>query len=113
MKRLCGLVATAALFAGVLISAGHAEPAGPLAGLEAICLHQGGTFQPGVPAGIAWCTNTGFIVYSQIPGSNEHSQLVAIDRLCKATGFGGVRPFGKGTPDGGFAVVAWGCFAAT
>jgi hypothetical protein len=112
MKWLCGLVATAALFISVLVPAGRAQSAGPLAGLEAICLHQDGTFQPGAPAGFALCTNTGFIVYSEIPGSNESSGLLAIDRLCKAAGFGGVRPFGKGTPDGGFAVVAWGCFAA-
>jgi hypothetical protein len=112
MKWLCGLVATAALFISVLVPTGRAQSSGPLDGLEAICLHQGGTFQPGAPAGVAWCTNTGLIVYSQIPGSEERSGLAAIDRLCKAAGFAGVRPFGKGIPDGGFAVVAWGCFAA-
>ena len=113
MKWLCGIVVTAALFTSVLVPSGRAQPTGPLAGIEAICLSQGGTFQPGAPAGVAWCTNTGLIIYSQIPGSYESSGLAAIDRLCKAAGFGGVRPFGKGTPDGGFAVVAWGCYAAT
>jgi hypothetical protein len=112
MKWLCGLVATAASFVSVLVPAGRAQPAGALVGLEAICLSQGGTFLPGRPAGVAWCTNTGLIIYSQIPGSYERSGLVAIDRLCKAAGFGGVEPFGKGTPDGGFAAVAWGCYAA-
>jgi hypothetical protein len=84
----------------------------PLTGLKAICLEEGGTFQPGAPVGTALCTNTGLVVYSQIAGSYESSGLVAIDRLCKAAGFGGVHPFGKGPTDGGFAVAGWGCFAA-
>ena len=112
MKRLCGLIAVAAVLGGVSVTAGHAQASGPLTGLEAICLAQGGTFRPDAPVGTALCTNTGLVVYSQIPGSYESSGLVAIDRLCKAAGFGGVHPFGKGTPDGGFAVAGWGCFAA-
>jgi hypothetical protein len=111
MMRLCGLIVAAAVLCGVSATAGHAQASGPMTGLEAICLEQGGTFQPGAPVNTALCTNTGLVVYSQIQGSYERSGLVAIDRLCKAAGFGGVHPFGKGTTDGGFAVAGWGCFA--
>lgn len=112
MKRLCGLVATAALIAGVMVPVGGARSSGSVTGLRAICHKQDGTFLPGAPAGVAWCTDTSFVVDSLTPGSNASSQLGALDRLCKAAGFGGVRPFGKGLPDGGFLVEAWGCFAA-
>ena len=113
MKRLCGILATAALAAGVFAQAGRAEPSGPLSALEAICLHQEGAYHPGAPPGFALCTDiNGVIIDRQVPGSEESSQLIAIDRLCKAAGFGGVRSFERGLPDGRSALVAWGCFAA-
>jgi hypothetical protein len=109
MKWLCALLATAALFAGVFVPVGRAESTGSLAGLQAICLQQGGSFQFGTPAGEVACHDVGFVIHRQIPGSIESSQLVAIDRLCKAAGFTAVREFGKGTPDGGFLVETWAC----
>jgi hypothetical protein len=110
MKRLCGLVAASAfLFTGFVASA-SAEPSGPLSALEAICLQQGGTWYPyEVPfVGDVVCYDVGIAVY-QVPGSYESSQILAVDRLCKAAGFTGVATFGKGIPGPGFFVVTWAC----
>jgi hypothetical protein len=109
MKWLCGLLATAALFAGVFVPVARSESDGPLAGVQAICAQQGGTYQLGTPAGPVACHGVSFVIHREIPGSYASSQLVAVDRLCKAAGFIAVREFGKGLPDGGFLVVTWAC----
>ncbi|HET6643245.1 MAG TPA: hypothetical protein VFG93_08220 [Gaiellaceae bacterium] len=111
-KKTVGVLASAALLLGAASApAAWAGPTAPLTGAESICLAQGGTWYPtgfGVFEGLPVCTSTGFAVLQE-PGSYESSQLVAVNRLCRAAGFGGVVTFGKGIPTGGFFVITWLC----
>lgn len=109
MKWLCGLLATAALFAGVFVPVARSESDGPLTALQAICLQQDGTFGFVIPVAPVGCHGVRLIFNREIPGSYERTGLVAIDRLCKAAGFTGVGEFGKGLPDGSFLAVTWAC----
>jgi hypothetical protein len=104
MKRLCALMVTAAaLITSIFIPAARAETTGPLAGLEAICLKEGGTWYPFEYefVGKVVCFDPDFIVPSR-------TQLTNIERLCQAAGYSGVRTFGKGIPVG-ILVETWAC----
>jgi hypothetical protein len=115
MRRFCASVMAAALLAGVSVSSVSAESTGPLAGLEAICVMQGGVWDPsGIPGlfGTPVCFAS-FIVWQDVPGSYAQNQLVAAERLCKAAGFIGLAIYGKGVADEqgpGTAVDAWTCY---
>jgi hypothetical protein len=111
-KKTVGVLASAALLlVAASAPAAWADSTAPLSGAESICLAQGGTWYPsgfGGFEGLPVCTTTGFAVL-QKPGSYASTELVAVDRLCKAAGFDGVRLFGKGIPTGGFFVETWVC----
>ncbi len=81
MKRLCGLLAAAALLGGTFIPAAKAEETGPLAGLEAICVNQHGSWQLSGFMGLPSC-GTELFIWQDVPGSYERNQLVAVGRLC-------------------------------
>jgi hypothetical protein len=112
MKRLCGLLAAAALLGSTFIPAANAESTGPLAGLEAICVNLHGTWEPNGFMGLPSCS-TDLIIWQDVPGSYESNQLAAVGRLCEAAGFSGVYTFGKGLihPElgAGFLVALWVC----
>jgi hypothetical protein len=103
MKRI-GLVAAAALLLGASAPAASAESTGPLAGLEAICLSEGGTWYPYEveDVGKVVCYTNGLVFRSQ-------TQLTRLDSLCKAAGYSGFTFFGKGIPVPGIYVETWAC----
>lgn len=115
MKRLCGLFAAAALLVGVSASAASAESSGPLSGLEAICLMQGGVWYPTGFSDFPFpaCGSPNVTVWQDVPGSYASNQLVAANRLCIEAGFSGVALYGKGVADEqgpGISVETWACF---
>jgi hypothetical protein len=106
MKRLSGLFAVAAVLGALFIPTGTAEPSstGPLAGLEAICLEQGGLWYPYPVEGVGQvvCYDVGIIVRSQ-------TQLTYLGSLCNAAGYSGFAFFGIGIPVPGIYVETWAC----
>jgi hypothetical protein len=106
MKRLCALAAALGMsLACWFPTTAAADPVGPTAALEAICVQQGGTWYPYEVdfVGQVVCYGDGFIVPSPL-------QLTYLDRLCKAAGYGGVSWFGKGIPVPGIHVQTWSCY---
>jgi hypothetical protein len=105
MKRLCALMVTAAaLIASSFIPVASAEPTGPLAGLEALCLKEGGRWSPYEVEGLGKvvCFGPEFFVPSW-------TQLTNYQRLCKAAGYSGFVVFGRGIPVPGIYVYTWAC----
>ena len=106
MKRLCAVAAALVTSLGCWFPAtAAADPVGPIAALEAICVQQGGTWYPYEveSVGKVVCYGNGFIVSSA-------AQLTYIKSLCKAAGYGGALFFGKGIPVPGIYVGTWSCY---
>lgn len=105
MKRMGLVAATAALLLGASPPAASAESTGPLAGLEAICLKDGGTWYPYEVefVGKAVCFDVNAFIVPSL------TQLTYIERLCKAAGYSGFTVFGIGIPVPGIYVETWAC----